>query len=224
MIYINHRINTTKQLSKVPICNGIELDIRYHENDLVLHHDPFKHHENNPERFDDFLKSWKHEGPMILNIKTEGIEMQCIELMNKYNIKNWFFLDLSMPFFAIYAEKATKGEIKGFSPENLAVRYSEREAIEYAVGFKGKAAWVWVDCFTYLPINDNAYNTLKEAGYKICLVSPELQMHSMTRIDEFKKQLEGKQIDAVCTKRPDLWGQELPLDVITQLKTDYPVK
>ncbi|MBL1418931.1 MAG: hypothetical protein COC24_000320 [Alphaproteobacteria bacterium] len=211
MQYINHRINTVEQLKNVPLENGIELDIRYHNDDLVLHHDPFNHHQNPKlEKFEDFLAQWKHKGPMILNVKTEGVEMQCIELMNKFNIKNWFFLDLSMPFFAIYAEKAIQQEIDGFEIDNLAVRFSEREAIEYALGFAGKAKWVWVDCFTHLPLNADNHAQLINAGYKICLVSPELQGHDLSDIQKFKQQLQdnGIQIDAVCTKKPNLWGDK----------------
>lgn len=224
MIYINHRINRTDQLKNVPIQNGIELDIRYHENDLVLHHDPFHHHENNPQKFKDFLKSWHHEGPMILNIKTEGIEQVCIDLMNEFKVTNWFFLDLSMPFFAIYAGHALKNRIRGFSPENLAVRYSEKEPIEYALAFERKAKWVWVDCFTHLPLDKNSYEKLKKAEFKICLVSPELQKHSMEKIIAYRQQIAGMDIDAVCTKRPDLWGQILPKEILEQLKEDYPIR
>lgn len=224
MIYINHRINTTELLEKVPAQNGIELDIRYHENDLVLHHDPFRHHENKPHKFVDLLKHWKHDGPMILNVKTEGVEQVCIDMMAKSNIRNWFFLDLSMPYFAIYAERAAKGDIPGFSPENLAVRFSEREPIEYALAFSGKAKWVWVDSFTYLPMDEEIYAKLKGAGFKICLVSPELQKHSMSLIEDYRKQIAGLDVDAVCTKRPDIWGQELPADALRQLEEDYPVE
>lgn len=204
--YIAHRINTLKQLEEVPEEYGIELDIRYHENTLVLHHDPFHHHEKpKPCEFENFLKYWKHKGPMILNVKTEGIEQECIKLMNKYGIKNWFFLDLSMPYFAIYAEKAYNNEIAGFSIDNLAVRFSEREPVEYALAFANKAKWVWVDCFTEMPLNNTNYKLLKNAGFKICIVSPELQHHSLDRIDEFKAKLNSFDIDAVCTKRVDLW-------------------
>lgn len=206
MVYIAHRINTLSQLKEVSVEYGIELDIRYHENKLVLHHDPFHHHEEpKPCIFENILKNWKHNGPMILNIKTEGIEKECISLMNKYNISNWFFLDLSMPYFAIYAERAYNNEIDYFTAENLAVRFSEREPIEYALAFQNKAKWVWVDCFTEMPLNENNYKLLKNAGFKICIVSPELQHHSLNRIDEFKTKLEGFNIDAVCTKRVDLW-------------------
>jgi hypothetical protein len=222
MIYINHRINTITQLEKVPPQNGIELDIRYHENDLVLHHDPFHHHESVPQKFEELLKHWQHDGPMILNVKTEGIEQACIDLMNKYDVKQWFFLDLSMPYFAIYAEYASHKTIKGFSTHNLAVRFSEREPLEYAMAFAHKAKWVWVDCFTYLPIDKYIYNRFKEVGFKICLVSPELQKHSMKKIEIYKKQCKGLDIDAICTKRPDLWGQLLSDEIIKQLGEDYP--
>ena len=205
MIYINHRINTVEQLESVPIENGIELDVRYHNDDLILHHDAFGHHATNHEKFEDLLQHWQHKGTMILNIKTEGIEMQCINLMRKYQISNWFFLDLSMPYFVIYSNKAKNGEIKGFSPKNLAVRYSEFEPIEYAFSFAGKAGWVWVDCFTHLPLDSKIVEKLHACGFKICLVSPELQKHPFEKIAEFKGQISGLQIEAVCTKKPELW-------------------
>ena len=53
---------------------GIELDIRYHEDDLIIHHDAFSHHKlQMPEKFVDFLQYYQCEGLMISNVKTEGI-------------------------------------------------------------------------------------------------------------------------------------------------------
>lgn len=206
MYLIAHRVNTVSHLRKTPPDYGVELDIRYHEDELVLHHDPFGHHRDvQLARFQDLLDAWNHTGPLILNVKTEGIEQKCIDLVTARGIKNWFFLDLSMPYFVAYARKAAAGVIPGFGPDNLAVRFSEYESIHYATGFSGMAGWVWVDCFTRMPLNEKSYVTLKNAGFKICLVSPELQKHPLSRIDEFRKQLDGMTIDAVCTKRPDLW-------------------
>ena len=205
---VAHRINTIAQLKNLPKNYGIELDLRYHENDLVLHHDPFCHHQKpRPEKFTDFLAHYECTGPLILNIKTEGVEEKCIELMNQFKITNWFFLDLSMPYFVKYARLAATGAVQGFGPDNLAVRFSEEEPIEYVLNFAKRSSWVWVDCFTKLSIDDLAYKKLKDAGFKICLVSPELQKHSPDRIAEFRKQLGYKEIDAVCTKNPDLWLQ-----------------
>ena len=205
MMLINHRINTLKLLSNVPSENGIEVDVRYHNNDLILHHNPFKHHETHPELFENLLKEWKCSGYMILNIKTEGIEQRCIDLMNKYAIKKWFFLDLSMPYFAIFSEKAKNLHIKGFCPDNLAVRFSEREPIEYALSYAGKAKWVWIDCFSFVPLSVETYKKLKKLNFKICIVSPELQNHPKNKIADFKLQLNTIDIDAVCTKYPEMW-------------------
>jgi hypothetical protein len=200
---IAHRINTIAQLKEVPKNYGIELDVRYLGNELALHHDAFL--QDQMQNFPDFMKHYHCTGPMILNVKSEGIEERCIALMKQFQITNWFFLDLSMPFFVKYSKIAFSGAIPGFSPENLAVRFSEEEPIEYALNFAGKAGWVWVDCFARMPLDDESYQKLKRAGFKICLVSPELQKHDQSRIAEFKNQLAGKEIDAVCTKYPDLW-------------------
>jgi hypothetical protein len=206
MKIIAHRINSILQLKSVPKNFGIELDVRYHEDELILHHDPFSHQKfPKPENFSEFLSHYNCEGPLILNAKTEGVEERCIALMNKSKIKNWFFLDLSMPYFVKYAKLAASGSVQGFGMNNLAVRFSEEEPIEYALSFAGRVKWVWVDCFTKLPLDDGSYQKLKEAGFKICLVSPELQKHSLDKIQTFKTQLNGKKIDAVCTKNPELW-------------------
>jgi len=204
MIFIYHRVNTLEELSKVPFDSGAEIDIRYHNDDLILHHDPFGHHEKRPELLKNFLTEWRHRGPLILNIKTEGIEQRCIDLMNQYQVRSWFFLDLSMPYFVKYANFASAGSVNGLSPENLAVRFSEFEAEDYAMGFAGKAGWMWIDCFNELPVNANKIAYFKSVGFKICIVSPELQGHNLTRITEFKDVLSDG-FDAICTKRPDLW-------------------
>ncbi len=211
MHIISHRINTIKDLKKVDYSYGIEIDIRYHNNDLILHHDPLCHQENSPEKFEDLLAEYvkNHKGTIILNIKTEGVELQCINLMKKYHYKNWFFLDLSMPYFVIYSNKVASGEIEGFTPDNLAVRFSEFEPIEYALSFKNKVRWVWIDCFTKMPLNKENYKILKDANFKLCLVAPELQKHKIERSSEFQKILRKNNIklDAVCTKKSELWNK-----------------
>ena len=113
-----------------------------------------------------------------------------------------FFLDMSMPFFAKIANNLKTNNLNA---NNLAVRFSEYEPIEYALSFKNKAAWIWVDCFNNLPLNEENYDAIRQANFKICIVSPELQNHSEDRIKEFRVLLGDMKIDAVCTKRPELW-------------------
>ena len=104
------------------------------------------------------------------------------------------FLDSSIPFMVKYINEGWK---------KFAIRFSEYEPIELALEFKDKVEWVWIDCFNKL-LNRNAYLELKK-HFKICLVSPELHGHKLSMIKDFKKQINGFNIDAVCTKRPDLW-------------------
>lgn len=210
MQIICHRINTISQLKGVPLTYGAEIDIRYHNDRLVLAHDPFHGDIAGTSDFESWLKHYRLNGILILNLKTEGIEEDCITLMRKYGISRYFFLDMSMPCFVQYAKKAEKGSIEGFTPDHLAVRYSEEEPLEYALSFAGKARWIWVDCFTRLPLDNHVITALKTAGFKICLVSPELQKHNPQRIAEFKMQLTTLNVmpDAVCTKYPDMWENE----------------
>tara|TARA_B110001452_G_scaffold224801_1_gene198515 strand:+ start:41 stop:619 length:579 start_codon:yes stop_codon:yes gene_type:complete len=190
MIGINHRVNNILELKKLKTSQGVELDLRFHNSDIILNHDPFA----KGEKFEDFLKEFKLNF-IILNIKSEGIEEEVLRLVKKYNVPDYFFLDTSIPFMVKYIEKGwTK----------FAVRFSEYEPVELALKFKGKIEWVWVDCFNHLPLTNESYLQLKK-HFKICLVSPELQGHPKSMIEGFKKQIEGFGIDAVCTKYPDLW-------------------
>ncbi len=203
---IKHRINTINDLKNLSPEWGIEIDVRYHENEIVLHHDPYNHHLFGCERLESLLKVWTNQGTIILNLKSEGLEKDCIKLMAKYKIKNWFFLDMSMPYFVKFSDYAKNRELSNFSPENLAVRFSDKEPIDYALAFSKKARWVWVDHFDKFPLNQQTYSKLLRAEFNICLVSPELQTQSNIKIDEIKSKCQGLNIQAVCTKLPEIWN------------------
>lgn len=190
MLYIKHRINTIKDLSTVPYYMGIEVDIRYENNKLILHHDPFV----SGEYLEDLLKNFKHKF-IVLNVKSEGIEEETLWLMKKYKVKDYFFLDISFPALIKLSKEGER---------NIAVRFSEYEPIEQALALKGMVNWVWIDCFNKFPLDNKSYNELKP-HFKLCVVSPELQKHSTDLISDFRKHIKKYQIDAVCTKVPDLW-------------------
>ena len=205
MIIINHRINSLTELAVVPKSQGIELDVRYHNDELILHHDPFNHHIKKNLKLKDLLAAWNNRGPIILNLKSEGIEHACIEMMACYKIRNWFFLDMSMPFFVKYSDAAAKAKITNFSQENLAVRFSDKEPLEYTLSFAGKVSWIWLDYFENFPLNKENFLLLKNANFKICLVSPELQQNSILKKDDLRQICSNFDIDAVCTKDPNFW-------------------
>jgi hypothetical protein len=187
MEYIAHRVNTIKELKKIPKEYGVELDLRDFGNRLVLQHDPFM----DGEDFVEYLKCYDH-GTMILNIKSERIECKVLELLKKYNIKDFFFLDSTFPMIYSLSKSGEK---------NIALRFSEFEGMDTILNMKDKIDWIWVDCFSKLPIENKNYNLLKQYGFKFCLVSPELQGQN-EKLEEYKKYLKDENIifDAICTK------------------------
>jgi len=187
MEFIAHRINTIEELKNVPKEYGVEIDLRDFGDRLILQHDPFK----DGEDFEEYLKHYNH-GIMILNIKSERIEYRVLELIEKYNVEKYFFLDSSFPMIYTLSKEGNK---------NIALRFSEFEGIDTILNLKGKVEWIWVDCFTLLPINYEIFTLLKENGFKICLVSPELQGQD-EKVESYKKYLSDNNIvfDSICTK------------------------
>jgi hypothetical protein len=93
MLFCCHRINTSIELQHINPKYGIEIDLRDNsQGQIYLAHDPF----TEGELFDNFLKLYTHSF-IILNIKSERIEYKVLELLKKYNITNYFFLDSSFP-------------------------------------------------------------------------------------------------------------------------------
>jgi hypothetical protein len=194
MKLISHRRNTISELNATPKNYGIEVDIRSRGEQLIIHHDPFV----DGELFEDWVAAYQH-GTLILNIKEEGLEGRLIKLMQTHRIEDYFFLDQSFPFLV---KCAKRGE------HRCATRVSEFEAIETALTLAGKVDWVWVDYFNYFPLNHEDAKRLKNAGFKLCLASPELQgRNADTEIPQLIKLLDEREIqaEAICTKRPDLW-------------------
>ena len=187
MEFIAHRINTIKELKAIPKNVGVEIDIRDNEQGLYLSHDPFL----KGDTLEDFLKFYQH-GTLILNIKSERIEYAIIELLKKYKIEKYFFLDSSIPMIH---------SLNKINEKNIALRFSEYECIETVLKMKNMAKWVWVDCFTELPINKDNYKILKNSGLKLCLVSPELQ-NQPDKILPYWNYLKENEIifDAICSK------------------------
>jgi hypothetical protein len=189
MEIIYHRINTLKELEEIPNNAGVEIDIRDFQNNLILQHDPFI----GGELLEPFLKKFgDRKGNLILNIKSERIEFKIKELLEKYKIENYFFLDSSFPMIVnLLNQNETK----------IAIRYSEYEKEDTILNLAGKIDWIWIDCFSKIPGDSSIYKKFKKLGFKLCFVSPELQGQS-NKIKEYKDYFieNNIQIDAVCSK------------------------
>jgi hypothetical protein len=190
MQIVQHRVNTITALNDTPTHYGVEFDIRDKYDELIIEHDAFK----TGTEFNTYLAAYTHD-LMIANVKAEGIENKIINELSNYQIDNYFLLDVSLPYIV-------KLSNQGFT--KMAIRFSEYEPIQLAQQFIGKCDWVWVDCFSTFPLTMEMYEILKP-HFKICLVSPELQAMPIDQIQVLRKTVQNMEIDAVCTKRPDLW-------------------
>lgn len=194
MKIIAHRRNTIELLEATPAVYGVEVDIRTRGADLIIHHDPFQ----DGPRLSEWLAHYRHS-TLILNVKEEGLEAALLAAMERAGIEEFFFLDQSFPFLI---KTSSSGERRS------AVRVSEYEGLTGAQALAGKVEWAWIDCFRQFPLNEAQLNELKELGYKLCLVSPELQGRpAETEVPQIRSLCAdaGVEADAVCTKRPELW-------------------
>lgn len=195
MIVIAHRRNTAEELEATPERHGIEVDIRSRGDELIIHHDAFV----DGERFEDWLIAFRHR-TLILNVKEEGLERRLLNLMMARSIEDFFFLDQSFPYLI---KTSRAGE------QRCAVRVSEYEGIDTALLLAGKVRWVWVDCFNPgLWMTGDEARRLQAAGFRLCLVSPELQgRRTPLDLQAVKDRLreEGIAMDAVCTKVAAQW-------------------
>lgn len=185
-----HRINTLSALSEVPETMGIEFDLRSDGDRVIVTHDPFT---DGPTIEEYFPKIGRR--PCIFNVKCEGIEARVRELAKLHGIEDYFMLDLSVPA-AVKLWRA--GE------KRMAVRYSEIEPVESVLAWKGKADWIWVDCFTAFPGDAKTWEELAK-HFRLCLVSPELQAHDAAAKATLMESLKGRTFHAVCTKVPADW-------------------
>lgn len=192
MKFIIHRCNQISDLKNVPFNYGVEIDIRSFGADLIVEHDPYL----DACLLEDWLRNYDHS-QLILNVKEEGLEKDILKLIKKFNIVNYFFLDLNLPSLIKNVKLGQK---------KIAVRFSEYEPIESAIFFSGLVEWIWVDSF------DSSYNhlyKLKELkSLKLCLVSPELHGRNdkkeVVKIISIIKEL-GLNFEAICTKSPSIW-------------------
>jgi hypothetical protein len=188
--FICHRVNSSEELNKINKQFGTEIDIRDDNKSgkLILAHDPFV----NGEYFEDYLQKYKHN-TLILNIKSERIELDCLKLLEKYNIKNYFFLDSSFPMIYLLN--------KNYQNNQNACRLSEFENLQFFLDNKDMFSTVWVDCFTKFPLNKENYALINKENKNICIVSPELQKQP-EKIETYRNYIiENKIIPTmICTK------------------------
>lgn len=183
MIYIIHRINTIRELVKIPRRFGVEIDLRSYKNDIILNHDPY----HKGEKLLNYIKFFNHRF-IVANIKEAGIENEVIKILKK-KTNNFFLLDCEFP----YVHKNSN-----LKKNYLSIRFSETESINTVAQYQQKIKWVWIDTFKKIPIKKNNIKVLNK--FKKCLVCPE-RWGRKNDIIKYKKYLKkhNYNIDGIMT-------------------------
>ncbi len=243
--FINHRINTVRELARAHPSNGAEFDLREFGTEFRMVHNPFelKATDENFETYAKAIASRNNQSPWIVNSKGEGFDKKAAAILSQNGVRNWFFLDGSAAFTCIYNNDPGMllGDAWGrdITADNLSVRFSLYEGMETVRRAstltpknapntdptKGPigARWCWVDYFeNVLPVEH--FTELQDLAFKICIVSPELQGKSLSLIPDFLNRMANVKAHdiTVCTKRPDLWGQPTTPDLKALLEASFP--
>ena len=120
-LFIQHRVNSIDELKEVSHHYGVETDIRIYKDKIILNHEPFE----DGVSFDSFLEHYNHKF-LIINTKCDGAEKQILEKLEEKSIKDFFFLDSSIPTTINLVESGIR---------NIATRYSKYEPIEFAMKY-----------------------------------------------------------------------------------------
>lgn len=139
---------------------GTETDVRDFNGQLVISHDIPTGNEMTVADF--FQLVGDKDFSLALNIKSDGLTDKLSQLIEKFNIRNAFVFDMSVPDQIAYAKN---GKIPFFS------RASEYEPV---ISLYDSCHGVWLDAFKSVWYDEKYIKGILNDGKKVCIVSPEL--------------------------------------------------
>jgi hypothetical protein len=171
---------------------GIETDIRDYQGKLVIAHDI-------PNRkslsFDVILRSYRKNNSsslLALNIKADGLQDKLKQLLEHYDIQNYFVFDMSIPDTLVYLRKG------------LCV-FTRQSEYEPQPSLYSEAAGVWMDMFFSEWVREKHILSHLNKGKQVALVSPEL--HGRPHLPFWNYLLESPVVSSprlmLCTDYPD---------------------
>jgi len=175
---------------------GVETDIRDLNGNLVISHDLPCDKNNDILSVEIFFELYSQIGnnlPLALNIKSDGLHVDLNKLLNKYNIKNYFVFDMSIPDTFNYLKLEM----------NVFARQSEYDSPAPLIN---KVKGLWLDEFNSHWINLDTIQNHIQKNKTICIVSPELHKRNYFKEWEdyniIEKKLNYNNM-FLCTDYPD---------------------
>ncbi|WP_294378810.1 hypothetical protein [uncultured Clostridium sp.] len=141
---------------------GFESDIRDYCGKLVISHNIANEESYLAEDIFKKLSEYNDKYCFAINIKSDGLKDLLVKLLDKYNIKNYFTFDMSVPQMIEYKEYGIDFFTRQSEYEKELVLYND-------------AKGVWIDAFEDASwITEELLNRHIKNGKKVCLVSPDL--------------------------------------------------
>lgn len=168
---------------------GFETDFRDFGQKILISHNPPMGTEATAEEVFKMYHEAKSNELLALNIKADGLQDMMGELLNKYEITNYFFFDMSVCDTVIYVEKQL----------NIASRRSEYEK---EMPFYNDSSTVWVDFFHSDNLIIPESKKYLDDGKIVCVVSPELHKREYYNLWSQLKHINHPNL-CLCTDYPD---------------------
>ncbi len=168
---------------------GIETDVRDYVEKLVVSHNIAT---SECFLFEDVLKAYKESGsdmPLAINIKADGIQDILRADLNKFNIKNYFVFDMSIPEQVVYH----KQDFNAFT------RMSEYEKEPVLLE---KSQGVWMDEWENSWINEGVIDQMRQQGKMFSIISPEIHGRDKANMWKFLKKYVDDADVMLCTDTP----------------------
>ena len=183
MEILKHRVNSFDEINNN---FGIELDVRDQNGELVVSHDlP----DTSTIKLENFLQKIDKNKLVAINIKSVEIEKRLKEIISNANLKNYFTFDWPIPALI----KAQNNHLI------CAFRLSEYEKELFP-----NCSWIWIDSFNEIWYDEKMLSDLKDKGYNLALVSPELHGRR-NDFEKFEMIVNTGLADAICTNKPEYW-------------------
>ena len=172
---------------------GTETDIRDYAGKLVISHDIPTGKEMLVEELLDIYRESGSESTLALNVKSDGLQLPLRDLLQKYNVTNYFLFDMAVPD-AIVSLKS------GFNC------YTRQSEYEMSPAFYKQAIGVWLDEFYEDWIKIEHLQSHLDNNKRLCIVSPDLHKR-----DPIPKWEQYKELNArydlrnvtMCTDLPE---------------------
>jgi hypothetical protein len=156
---------------------------------LVISHDIPSKNSIELEAFLEHYAVSEKKVTLALNIKSDGLQNELLNLLARFRIEKYFVFDMSIPECIQYIKK----KINFFSRQSECE--SEPSCYQEAEG-------IWLDEFNSHWITNECIQNHVDEGKKVCIVSPELHGRSYAVEWEQYKSLNVNEL-MICTDFPE---------------------